>query len=126
MAAGSLCLIFAISITPLARIAALGVLVPIFTTIGAIAFLGERVSVHRWAVIFFGVVGTFVIIRPGFETIDFGTVLRLIVCLVFGGLLTLTKVMTRTESSVTITLYSSLLTAPMFLLVALFFWVWPT
>lgn len=126
MAAGSLSLIYAISITPLARIAALGFLVPIFTTIGAIAFLGERVSVRRWAAIFFGFAGTFVIIRPGFESIDLGTVLRLIVCFIFGGMLTLTKVMTRTESSVTITFYSALLMAPMFLLAALFFWEWPS
>ncbi len=126
MAAGGLCLVFAISIAPLARIAALGFLVPIFTTIGAIAFLGERVSVRRWAAILCGFAGTFVIIRPGFETIDLGTVLRLIASFVFGGMLTLMKVMTRTESSFTITFYGALLTAPMFLLAALFFWEWPT
>jgi len=126
MAAGGLCLIFAISIAPLVRIAALGFLVPIFTTIGAIAFLGERVSVRRWAAIFVGFAGTFVIIRPGFEAIDLGTMLRLIASFVFGGMLTLTKVMTRTESSFTITFYGALFTAPMFLLAALFFWKWPT
>ena len=111
---------------PLARFAALGFLVPIFTTIAAIAFLGERVSVRRWAAIFFGFAGTFVIIRPGFEAIDLGTVLRLIVSFMYGGMVTLTKVMTRTDSSVTITFYTSLLTTPMFLLAALFFWEWPT
>ena len=125
MAAGTLCLVFAISITPLARIAALGFLVPIFTTIGAIAFLGERVSVRRWAAIFVGFAGTFVIIRPGFEALDLGTALRLIASFLLGGMLTLTKVMTRTESSVTITFYGSLLTAPMVLLAAVFFWEWP-
>ena len=34
--------------------------------------------------------------------------------------------MTRTESSVTITFYGSLLTAPMVLLATLFFWEWPS
>ena len=86
MATGTLCLVFAISIAPLARIAALGFLVPIFTTIGAIAFLGERVSVRRWAAIFVGFAGTFVIIRPGFEAIDLGTVLRLIASFFLGGM----------------------------------------
>lgn len=126
MATGGLCLVFAISITPLARIAALGFLVPIFTIIGAIALLGEQVTLRRWLAIFFGFAGTFVIIRPGFETIDLGTVLRLIASFVFGIMLTLTKVMTRTESSLTITLYGGLLTAPMFFLAALFFWKWPS
>jgi drug/metabolite transporter (DMT)-like permease len=126
MVAGGLCLVFAISITPLARFAALGFLVPIFTTIGAIVFLSERVSIRRWAAIIFGFAGTIVIVRPGFEAIDLGTVLRLISTLIFGGMLTLMKVMTRTESSVTITLYGGLFTAPMFLIAALFFWEWPS
>lgn len=123
---GGLCLIFAISITPLARIAALGFLVPIFTTIGAIMFLGERVNLARWIAIFFGFAGTFVIIRPGFEALDLGTILRLIASFIFGGVLTLMKVMTRTDSSVTITTYANLLTAPMFLVAALFVWEWPS
>jgi len=45
--------------------------------------------------------------------------------LIFGGLLTLMKVMTRTDSSVTITTYAILLPIPMFLFAALFFWEWP-
>ena len=126
MVAGGLCLVFAISIAPLARIAALGFLVPIFTTIGAITFLGERVSLRRWTAIFFGFAGTFVIVRPGFEAIDLGTMLRLISTLILGGMLTLMKVMTRTDSSVTITLYGSLMTTPLFLLAALLFWEWPS
>jgi drug/metabolite transporter (DMT)-like permease len=125
-AVGALCLFFAISITPLARITALGYLVPIFTTIGAIAFLGERVSLRRWTAILFGFAGTFVIIRPGFESIDLGTVLRLIASLFLAGVLTLTKVMTRTDSSATIIFYGNLLMVPMFLLAALFFWEWPS
>ena len=122
---GGLCLFYAISVTPLARIAALGFLVPIFTMIGAILFLGERVSIGRWAAIAFGVAGTFVIIRPGFETIDLGTMLRIFASFIFGGLLTLMKVMTRTDSSVTITTYAILLPIPMFLFAAFFFWEWP-
>ena len=45
--------------------------------------------------IIFGFAGTFVIIRPGFEAIDLGTTLRLISTLIFGGMLTLMKEMTR-------------------------------
>lgn len=123
---GGLCLIYAISIAPLARIAALGFLVPIFTTIGAIAFLGERVSVRRWVAILFGFAGTFVVIRPGFESIDLGTVLRLIASFIFGGMLTLMKVMTRTETSVTINFYGYLLSTPIFLIAALLYWEWPS
>ena len=123
---GGLCLFYAISVTPLARIAALGFLVPIFTTIGAILFLGERVSAGRWGAIAFGFAGTFVIIRPGFEAIDLGTMLRIFASFIFGGVLTLMKVMTRTDSSVTITTYAILLPAPMFLIAALYVWEWPS
>lgn len=116
---------YALPITPLARITALTFLVPIFTTILAIFFLGETVRLRRWIAILIGFAGTFVIVRPGIDTVDFGSLLAIISSITFSFALLLTKVLSRTDSSVTITCYSVLLMTPLSLVAAILVWQWP-
>lgn len=60
-----LCNFMALSITPLAQVTALSFTAPLFATLGAILFLGEKVRLRRWLAIGTGFVGTLVILRPG-------------------------------------------------------------
>ena len=53
-----------ISIIPITDQTALSFLAPIFTTMGAIIFLGEIVRMRRWLAIFIGLFGAVVIVRP--------------------------------------------------------------
>jgi drug/metabolite transporter (DMT)-like permease len=118
-------LFYALSITPLARIAALTFLVPIFTTVLAIFFLGETVRLRRWLAILFGFAGTFVVVRPGIDAVDLGSLLTIASSIIFSFALLLTKIISRTDSSVTITCYSVMLMTPMSLAAAVFVWHWP-
>jgi drug/metabolite transporter (DMT)-like permease len=68
---------YALSITPLAEVTALGFTAPIFTTLLAALILGEVVRLRRWAAIGIGFVGTLIILRPGFEAIGLGQMLTL-------------------------------------------------
>ena len=43
---------------------------PLFVTLGAIFFLGEKVRARRWIALGAGVVGTLIIIRPGVEEVS--------------------------------------------------------
>lgn len=117
---------YALSITPLAQVSALAFTAPIFATIMAMLFLGESVRLRRWLAILFGFGGTFVVIRPGFAELDIGSLLTVGSALVWAGALILIKILSRTDSSVTITAYMVLLMMPMSLAAAAFYWQWPT
>ncbi len=116
---------YALSVTPLADVAALGFTAPVFATVLAMLFLGERVHWRRWAAILLGFAGTLVILRPGFETISMGEVMVLVSALTWSVALIVIKVLGRTESALTITIYMVLLMAPLSLIPAAFVWRWP-
>jgi drug/metabolite transporter (DMT)-like permease len=55
---------WAIAAIPLAQAAALGFTGPIFVTLGAALFLGERVHWRRWLAVLLGFAGVLLIVRP--------------------------------------------------------------
>jgi drug/metabolite transporter (DMT)-like permease len=115
----------ALSMTPLALVQALGFTAPLFTTVLAIFILGERVRLRRWTALIAGFIGAVIIVRPGFQPIDTGSLLTLGSAAVWGFTLVIIKVLSRTDSAVTITSYMVLLMSPLSLLPALFYWTWP-
>ena len=116
----------ALSLAPLVEVTALGFTAPIYVTILAILFLGERVGLQRWGAIIIGFVGVLVILRPGFETIGLGQLLVLFSAFGWGVCLIIVKILGRTETSVTITAYMSIMMAPILLVPAIYVWTWPT
>lgn len=120
------CVYTALSTTPLALVAALGFTVPIITTILAIIFFHEVVRLRRWIAILFGFAGTFVILRPGLEIVEPGSFYVLLAAGFFSAMAMLAKLLAKTESSLTITAYTRLLTTPISLIAALFVWDWPS
>ncbi|MDP6173783.1 MAG: DMT family transporter, partial [Rhodospirillales bacterium] len=63
---------WALQTVPLADIAALEFLSPLWVLAGAILFLGEKSRLWRWAALGVGFAGTMVILRPGFVEISLG------------------------------------------------------
>jgi len=116
----------ALAITPLAEVTALSFSAPIFATLLAMAVFGERAGIRRWTAIVVGFVGTLVILRPGYVEVGLGAMLTVFSALLWGVCMVIIKSLGRTESAVTITLYMSLVMAPLSLLAALFVWQWPT
>ncbi len=116
----------ALATTPLALVAALGFTVPIITTILAVVFFHEVVWLRRWVAILIGFSGTFVILRPGLEIVESGSLLVLLAACFFSIMAMLAKLLAGTESSLTITAYTRLLPTPMAFVAALFFWQWPS
>ncbi|MDP6351557.1 MAG: DMT family transporter [Alphaproteobacteria bacterium] len=117
---------YALSITPLAEVAALSFTGPIFATILAIVFLGEVVRMRRWVAILLGFAGTLVVIRPGFESVGPGALMVVASAAIWSCALIVIKVLLRTESSVTVTAYTVVLLAPLSLIAAVFVWQWPS
>ncbi|MEK9725540.1 MAG: DMT family transporter, partial [Rhodospirillaceae bacterium] len=116
----------AVSLAPLAEITALGFTAPIYVAILAIFFLDESIGLRRWSAIGVGFIGVFVVLRPGFETISLGHILVLATSFGWGICLVMIKILGRTESIVTITVYMSIMMTPMLLLPAIAVWVWPS
>jgi len=117
---------YALSITPIAEVTALGFAAPIFTTILAALFLGEVVRLRRWTAVIVGFIGTLIILRPGFNEIGLGQLLVLNSTIFWAVALLLIKTIGRHDSSVTIITYMSLLQLPLSLIPALFVWSWPS
>lgn len=61
----SWCYFFALRSLPLAEVMAISAVGPLFLTVLAVPFLGEKVGWRRWAAVGVGFVGALIVIRPG-------------------------------------------------------------
>ncbi|MGI9482813.1 MAG: DMT family transporter [Hyphomicrobiales bacterium] len=93
---------YAMARIPIAEVTALGYTAPIFVTIGAWLFLDETLHVRRIAGVIAGLIGVFIIVRPGFESINSGQLAQIATAPLFAASFLLAKKLTETEDSATI------------------------
>lgn len=115
----------ALGLTPLATVTALGFSAPLFATAGAVLVLGERIRARRIAALVTGFAGVLTIVRPLEMALDLGSLLAILGSALWGSCLIIIKIMSRTESSLTITLYMGLVMTPIVGVAAAFVWTWP-
>lgn len=130
------CGFFALTVLPLAVQTALGYTTPLFVTVLAILFLGERVGVHRWSAVVAGFLGVLVIAAgqgafgPASVVVGglaaLGTAAAVAQGLFSAATTLLVRQLSATESSSTITMFQSLLMTGFTLVALPFFWVTPT
>lgn len=101
------CTYYAYRHLPIAYAASIGQTGPLFTTVLAIAFLGERVSWVKWLALAIGYLGVMVIVRPSGGVIDTGTWVALAANLFAGLAIIAAKSLTRTDSSETVLFYAT-------------------
>ena len=70
---------------PLAEVNAMLNLGPVYATIGAALFMGERLRIRRIAAISISFVGALIIIKPGFAEINLGTIAILVTAPLFAA-----------------------------------------
>ncbi len=121
-----LCFFYALTIAPLARVTALSFTAPLFAAVLGVVFLGERFRLRRWAAVLIGFTGTLVILRPGLIPGDLGSALVLIAAGFWGMTMIVIKLLSRTDSSLAITGYMSILLSLLSLGPALYVWTQPT
>lgn len=85
---------FAMARIPIAEVTAIGYTSPIFITIGAAIFLGERLRARRMVGILVGLVGALIILRPGFAEISIGQLAQLAAAPLFAISYLMTKRLT--------------------------------
>lgn len=112
----------ALSISPLAKVTALSFTAPIFMAILAVLVLGERFRIYRWLAILFGFAGMLIILRPGIVAIDTGALLVTGAAALWAVAMIIIKILSRTESSLTIVAYMGIFLGLFSVFPAL--WVW--
>jgi drug/metabolite transporter (DMT)-like permease len=117
---------FAMARIPIAQVTAIGFTAPIFTTIGAALFLGERLHARRIAAVVVSFLGTVIILRPGALNIELGALAQLVAAPLFACSFLIAKKLTQTESSATIVAYMSVFVTLALLPPALLVWRTPT
>ena len=120
-----LCWFYGLATMPIAEATALSFTAPIFASIGAIFFLGERMGVRRWGAIVVGFTGAMIILRPGIASISLSSLVVLGGSAAVACSIIMVKILSRTEPSSLIVAYMGIYLVPMSLVPALFFWAMP-
>ncbi|SCA57318.1 conserved membrane hypothetical protein [Candidatus Terasakiella magnetica] len=119
------CWFLGVTLIPLSEATALGFTVPLFTTLGAALVLGETVRLHRWMALIVGFIGALVIIRPGLQEIEIGTMIVLASSVFIACALLSVKHLTSSEHPMAIVFYMGLFMSPLSLIGASTVWIWP-
>ncbi|MAM62719.1 MAG: EamA family transporter [Maritimibacter sp.] len=124
--AGVITWFFAMSRIPLAEVTAINYLNPVFVTIGAALFLGEKLAARRIAAIGVALVGALVILRPGVRELDPGHFAMMFTAACFAvAYLILSPIAKRVEPFVIVTMLAVTVTIGLTPF-ALSVWVTPT
>ena len=123
---GMLFYFLALTLLPLAELSSLTFLAPLVIAVLAVFLLGEKLGVRRIFSLIIGFSGALIILRPGSEVFGLGAVYALISVFSWAGAVILIKRLSRTNSSVTITIYGLFFLTLFTLIPASFVWRWPT
>ncbi len=124
--ASMLCGFWAVGHLPLSQAVSLSYSTPLFVTIAAVLWLGEKVRIRRWAAVIAGFIGVLVIVRPGSHGFDAGSLIAVLAALLSALVAIQIKQLTRIDGPDTVVFYTYVFWVPLSLIPALFVWVWPT
>ena len=126
LAAATFFFFYALKFLPIADALAIFFVQPLILTAISPFMLGERVGPHRWAAVAVGFVGTLVIIRPGFEAVNPGTLLALAAGTSLAFYLAMTRRISGRAHAMVTTFHTSLMGGLLLTLAVLPLWQAPT
>ncbi len=115
----------AIAQMPIADALALVFISPLIVTALSPVLLGEQVGSRRWAAVWTGFIGALIIIRPGFISIDTGTVLALAAGIIYAFYMIATRKLSGTSPPLVTLTYTALLGAVVTSAIVPFQWIMP-
>lgn len=95
---GVVCWFYAMTQIPIAEVTAMNYLSPVYVTIGAALFLGEKLAARRILAVVAALVGAFIILRPGFREVNSGHLTMLVTAVLFAGGYLIAKMMSEEVS----------------------------
>ena len=112
----------AIGTLQLEKAAAIGFTTPLFTTLLAVLILGEVIKIHRITALIIGFIGILIVLRPGFVSVESGSIWLLSAALSFSFVIIIVKKLSEKDSSLTTTFYHMAFMTPPLFIISLFFW----
>lgn len=83
---------FSMTRIPIADVTAINYLAPIYVTIAAALFLGEKLAFRRITAVVMALIGAMIILRPGLREVSSGHWAMMLAAVVFGGSYILAKI----------------------------------
>ncbi|KHQ54264.1 Peptide ABC transporter permease [Mameliella alba] len=117
---------YAMTRIPIAEVTAMNYLNPVYVTVLAVFFLGERLALRRVMAIVAALLGAVMILRPGFRELDPGHFAMLAAALFFAGSYLLAKILSGEVSAALVVVLLSVGVTIGLAPLAIAVWVWPT
>lgn len=114
-----------IGLLPLAEVFALEFTVPVWTTLFAMLFLDERLTVRKFACIALGLLGVAIIVQPGVEVIQPAALIVLGSAVCYGVANGTTKALSNSESAAVVLFYMCCIQLPIGLVFSIGNWSMP-
>jgi drug/metabolite transporter (DMT)-like permease len=116
---------YAVANAPLATVLAINYTAPLFATLGAALFLGERIRARRAAALATGFLGMLIVLRPGHVPLTPGLAAAVVSALSTAFSIVAIRQLVANDDSRAVAAWSFLLMIIPSLIVAVPFWAWP-
>ena len=116
----------ALMFIPLEQIQALHFIVPLIVTFLAVFFFKEKIRFVRISALIIGLIGMFVMLRPGIIEMNIGVYMVLFSSLVWSFIIIITKFLSKNDSPITILTYQYSLVTFFSFFIVIFFWEMPS
>lgn len=121
----TLCMYISLRYLSLAEAVSIAFVAPLLVTGLSVVALRERVGPRRWAAVIIGFAGVLVIIRPGFGSAHWATVLPVLMACFYATYQVITRHMRGSADPLNSVFYLALVGAAATSAVTPFFWTWP-
>jgi drug/metabolite transporter (DMT)-like permease len=117
---------YAVANAPMANVLAINYTAPLFATIGAVLFLGERVRWVRGGALALGFLGMLLVLQPGSAEMTPGLWAAVVSAITTAFSYLAIKALTGQDDPRAVAVWSFILTTPVSFVLALPFWAWPS
>ncbi len=117
---------YAVAHAPLADVQAINFAAPLFATVAAAIFLGEKLRARRIAALVVGFAGVLIVLRPGHLPLTPGIAAAILAALSTSFSLIAIKQLVGTDDPRLVAAFTFFIMLPLSALLLPFYWVWPS
>ncbi len=119
------CTFYAVTHTAMATALSINYTAPLFATVGAVLFLGEKIHARRVAALAIGFAGMLIVVRPGATPLSLGVLAAMVSAISTAFSIVAIRQLVASDDSRSVAAWTFILMTPPSLVVAAFFWTWP-